>query len=314
MSLGSTAAQNTVGAGTDTLSNFENLLGTAFNDTLNGNGLDNLIEGGAGNDVMNASTGTDTLSYWNATAAVTVSLALTTAQVTGGAGTDTILNFENLLGSAFNDTLTGSTANNLIEGGAGNDIMNGGAGVDTASYSAATAAVTVSLALTAAQNTVGAGTDTLSAFENLAGSKFNDALTGSNAANIIEGGAGSDVINGGLGNDTLWGETGADFFLFNSVLGAANVDTIADFSITDDTIRLENTGTGLFNALTTTGTLAADAFYIGPAAHSTTDRIIYDMLTGKLFYDADGSGVTAAIQFATVAPALSLTNADFVVI
>ena len=55
------------------------------------------------------------------------------------------------------------------------------------SYEHALAGVTVSLAVTAAQNTVGAGTDTLSGFENLMGSAFNDALTGSTAANVLMG-------------------------------------------------------------------------------------------------------------------------------
>jgi Ca2+-binding RTX toxin-like protein len=40
-------------------------------------------------------------------AGVTVSLATVAPQVTGGSGTDTVLNFENLTGSAFNDVLTG---------------------------------------------------------------------------------------------------------------------------------------------------------------------------------------------------------------
>ena len=43
-------AQNTVGAGTDTLFNFENLTGSAFNDTLTGNGSANILSGLAGND------------------------------------------------------------------------------------------------------------------------------------------------------------------------------------------------------------------------------------------------------------------------
>jgi hypothetical protein len=37
---------------------------------------------------------------------VTVSLLLATPQVTGGSGTDTLANIENLIGSSYNDTLT----------------------------------------------------------------------------------------------------------------------------------------------------------------------------------------------------------------
>ena len=67
------------------------------------------------------------------------------------------------------------------------------AGSDTASYADATAGVTVSLAIAAAQNTIGAGVDTLVNFENLTGSNFNDTLTGNSVANILNGGAGNDT-------------------------------------------------------------------------------------------------------------------------
>ena len=62
---------------------------------------------------------------------MTVSLARTTSQTTGGAGSDRLSNFENLIGSDFNDNLTGSTAANRIDGGLGNDTLTGGQGVDT---------------------------------------------------------------------------------------------------------------------------------------------------------------------------------------
>ncbi len=202
VNLNTKSAQNTVGAGTDILQNIENIIGSSFNDTLTGNTGANVIEGGAGNDIMNGSTGIDTASYERATAAVNVSLLVTTAQNTLGAGTDTLTAFENIRGSAFNDILTGDANNNVIEGGAGNDALSAGAGIDTASYERASAAVTVNLSLVAAQNTVGAGTDTLSGFESLTGSSFNDTLTGDGFNNTLDGGLGNDVLNGGAGTDT----------------------------------------------------------------------------------------------------------------
>ena len=53
-------------------------------------------------------------------------------------------------------------------------MLIGAGGVDTVRYAAAAAGVTVNLSVTTAQNTVGAGLDTLSGFENLSGSAFND--------------------------------------------------------------------------------------------------------------------------------------------
>ncbi len=70
--------------------------------------------------------------------------------------------------------------------------------------------MTVSLAITTAQNTVGSGTDTLTNIENLTGSNLNDTLTGNAAANILNGGAGNDTLNGGAGNNSLIGAAGTD--------------------------------------------------------------------------------------------------------
>jgi Ca2+-binding RTX toxin-like protein len=59
---------------------------------------------------------------------VQVSLALTTAQATGGSGSDRLIGIENLTGSAYADHLTGNSAANVLNGGAGNDTLDGGAG------------------------------------------------------------------------------------------------------------------------------------------------------------------------------------------
>lgn len=262
VNLSLSTAQNTGGAGIDTVLAFENLTGSSFNDVLTGNaganiilgGVGNdIIDGGAGNDTLDGGAGVDTASYASASAAVKVSLAVTTVQNTGGAGNDTLIGIENLSGSAFNDTLTGNAGANIISGGAGNDIidggagndtLDGGAGVDTASYAGATAAVKVSLAVTTAQATGGAGSDTLIGIENLTGSAFNDTLTGDAGANTILGGAGDDAINGGLGDDRLDGGAGVDTLTYAGVAaavavslslttaqntGGAGVDTISAF-------------------------------------------------------------------------------------
>ena len=248
VNLATTTAQNTVGAGTDTITTVENVIGSAYNDTITGNSSANLIQGGAGDDALNGAGGTDTLSYSEATSGITVSLAVGTAQNTGGAGTDTISNFENLTGSEFNDTLTGSSiantinglgGNDVIEGGAGNDILDGGGGTDTLTYVNAASAVTVNLSTASSQNTGGAGSDTISNFENLTGSAYNDTLTGNSSGNVLYGGAGTDTISGGDGNDFLYGGAGvdtlaggndADTFILKAVDAFASVDTISDFN------------------------------------------------------------------------------------
>ncbi len=321
VNLSVTTAQNTIGAGTDTVSGFENLTGSAFDDILTGDANVNIIDGGAGNDTIQGGagndtliggTGTDRLTYAAATAAVTVNLATLTAQNTVAAGTDTISGFENLTGSAFNDTLTGNTGNNVIEGGAGNDTINGSTGTDTLSYTGAASGVTVNLALTTAQNTISAGTDTVSNFENLTGSVFDDVLTGNTGVNIIDGGAGNDIINGGSGNDTirgglgndtliggagidtLYGEGDADIFLFEVATAFSAQDTVADFSIAQgDKINIASLLVG-YNPTQS----AIDNFvnFTAAGANST------------LAVDRDGTGTSYAMQ--TVATLTGVTGLD----
>jgi Ca2+-binding RTX toxin-like protein len=136
-------------------------------------------------------------------------------------------------------------------------------------------------------------------------------LTGNELGQSVTGNAGRNIIDGKGGIDTLWGKAGADTFVFSTALGTRDVDIIGDFNARDDTIRLDN---DVFTGLAA-GTLARGAFVTGAAAKDADDRIIYDPASRKLFYDPDGSGAQAAVQFAEVnGPNLQLTYADFVVI
>ena len=206
-------ASNTGAAAGDVYISIENLRGTASNDTLIGDGNNNVLEGGLGNDTLDGGGGFNTASYEHATAGVTVSLNMPLQQNTIGAGLDTLSNFEALLGSSFNDTLTGN-GSSVLEGGPGDDTLIGQAGGnDTASYEHATGSITVDLSNSAAQNTGGAGADTLTNIANLTGSQFDDTLTGNS------------------GNNTLFGNGGNDTFVFNAAIGH---DTIGDFMTGND--------------------------------------------------------------------------------
>lgn len=221
---------------------------------------------------------------------------------------------DNISGFAGDDQLDGGNGNDSIAGGLGADTLIGGVGIDRVFYSASTTGVTVSLQ-TASLNTGEAKGDTFSSIENLTGSNFNDSLFGNSGANAISGGTGNDIIKGYGGLDSLTGGAGNDTFVFDTALNATtNVDTITDYNVVADTIQLEN---AIFTTLTATGVLAATAFVKNTAgvAADSSDRIIYETDTGKLFYDQDGNGAAfAGIQFAKLAPGLALTNADFFII
>ena len=295
----------TAGAGDDLLTGQDGndtLSGGVGNDALWGDVGNDTLSGGSGNDTIDGgAAGSDTATYADATAGVTVSLAITTAQNTVGAGTDTVINIENLTGSNLNDTLTGNTAANFLNGGAGNDILaagagndaliggvgsdalaggagndfldGGAAGSDTASYFDATAGVTVSLANAAAQNTIGAGVDTLVNFENLTGSNYNDTLSGNSLANILNGGAGNDALIGAAGNDSLIGGIGND-----ALAGGAGNDSLDGGAAGSDTASYADATAGV----TVNLAIATAQNTVG----SGTDTLFnFENLTGSNFND-----------------------------
>jgi Tol biopolymer transport system component len=84
------------------------------------------------------------------------------------------------------------------------------------------------------------GSDNISGLDGddtLVGRQGNDILNGGGGSDNLSGGKGFDTLNGGLGNDILVGGAGNDVFVLGAGLG---VDTISDFTNSQDTIQLIN--------------------------------------------------------------------------
>ncbi len=334
-------------AGNDSLS------GGLGNDSLNGGAGNDTMVGGLGDDTYVVDVATDVITElvgegtdlvqsavtFSLAALVNVeNLALTGSAAINGSGND----LSNLLsGNAAANNLSGGAGNDSLNGGAGSDTMVGGVGDDTFVVDVATDVITelagegsdlVQSSITfslAAQSNVENLTLTGTTAVNGSGNALNNLITGNSAANTLNGGdgndslvgaAGNDSLNGGAGNDLLTGGVGADIYRFDTALNAStNVDRITDFTpttsaATTDLIQLENTGVGLFTAITATGTLAAAAFINGAAFTTAAQRIRYESTTGNLFYDADGSGIAqGSTLFATLNSGLAMTNAQFTV-
>jgi Ca2+-binding RTX toxin-like protein len=287
VSLAVTAAQNTSGAGTDTITGVRNVDGTPFDDTLTGEGSANVINGfdgadrltgGLGDDTLSGGSGSDTADYASSTAAVTVALDQGT-QDTIGAGTDTLLGFENLTGGSAADVLAGDGAPNAIRGLAGNDVvdgrggddgLDGGTGTDTVSLESAVSGTTIDLET---GRSVGDGTDTLVSFESATGSPFNDVLIGSTLANAMDGGLGEDTVDysKSIGGVSLNLQT-------NAVTGAGGTDTLAEIEnavgSTYDDVMVGNTRPNTLRGATGDDTLngaGADDTVDGGAGIDTVD-------------------------------------------
>jgi len=143
----------------------------------------------------------------------------------------------------------------------------------------------------------------------LSGAQGHDALVGDETANILMGYKGKDTLTGGAGQDIFVFDT--KLAKTNKLNKKQNLDKITDFVVADDTIHLKKS---VFSKIKKTGVLKKGEFYVGTKAHDRDDHVIYNKKTGALFYDPDGTGAKEAIQFATLAKNLKLTNLDFFVV
>jgi len=241
-------------------------------------------------------------------------------------------------GNNENNTLTGNNAANTLDGMDGTDTLIGGAGNDTyvvdsttdtiieaanggkdivrslVNFSLASISNVENLTLMGSDNIDGVGNTGSnnitgnSANNVLSGDAGNDALIGGAGDDTLDGGAGNDTLSGGdgvdlliggLGKDLLTGGSGTDKFRFEKVLGKTNIDTITDFATGIDRIELDD---AIFRKFIGDSDLS-DNFVSGSTgvkALDSNDHLIFNTTTGALFYDPDGSGKGAMIQFATL--------------
>jgi Ca2+-binding RTX toxin-like protein len=178
----------------------DNLVGTSGWDSINGLAGDDALKGGGGADYLDGWGGIDSAVYADSNVGVTVSLATDGGYGRGYDGTaqgDTLVNIENLYGSAFDDALTGDRLGNSLfglsgddnlDGGFGNDLLNGGDGEDT-----------------------------------LKGGGGADVLYGDIGSDTLKGGGGADVLNGGAG----WEFDTADYTLSSAGVFVSLIDNTA---------------------------------------------------------------------------------------
>ncbi len=145
-----------------------------------------------------------------------------------------------------------------------------------------------------------------------------DEVYGGTDDDTLSGGSGADRLSGGEGSDILRGGSGKDIFVFDMRPSkTTNLDRIADFSVKDDSLWLDNK---VFTKLGKKGTedkpaqLNKSFFTIGSKAKDKNDYVVYDKTKGVLSYDADGSGGGKAVEIAKLSKNLKLTYTDFFVI
>lgn len=254
-----------------------------------------------------------------------------TGLVNGGDGTDTLLGgdgAERFFGGKEDDEIDGGAGSDTIQGGLGADLLEGGAGIDLLSYRESNAAVSVNLGTGDATGGTATG-DTISGFEGLIGSTYNDTLLGGNGAERLLGDAGADYLAGGIGNDRLTGDAGADtlvggagadvlrggdqadIFVFaavsQSTVAALGRDRILDFQAGVDDIQLAAIDAA-------TGMAGNQAFvFLGTAAFSGVQgQLRYEQTAGFTQVTGDVNGDKAADFAILLDGLLTLTAGDFV--
>ena len=228
---------------------------------------------------------------------------------------------DELYGDQGDDSLKGGGGHDVLNGGPGADMLDGGPGIDTADYSDSAAGVHILLSRGAGFGGDAVG-DQFNSIENLNGSAYADELTATNGTNVLKGRDGNDTLrgldgfdtlHGGRGDDILYGGEAGDVFVFDTALNVAtNVDAIMDFNPANDFISIDDK---IFSNLATGPghVLIGQEFCVDATAQQADDRIIYDIGTGAISYDSDGTGAAAQVQFASVTPGTVLDNGNFLV-
>ena len=184
----------------------ENAIGGFGSDTINGNALNNAIEGNGGADRVFAGAGNDTVDG-----------GAGSGYLRGDEGSDSLLggsSFDEINGNMGNDTGFGGVGDDWVVGGKDQDVLYGNHGADLV-------------------------------YGNLGddvciGGDGADILRGGQGADSLMGDAGDDYVSGDRGNDTVAGGAGADFF--HSFTGA-ETDRVTDFNFAEGDRVLLDPGT-----------------------------------------------------------------------
>ena len=195
----------------------DTVIAGAGDDVVNaGSGRDH-VSGGTGDDVINGGRGSDTLNGDDGDDYLMGRRGHD--QIAGGEGDDEINggNGRDLLdGGAGDDDITGGNSADVIHGGEGDDVLHGQRGRDFID-----------------------GDD---GDDELLGGRGHDTLLGGAGDDWLDGGRRQDHLVGGAGNDELIGGRGRDLFVFESLDSGQSLgfDVVQDFRTGHDALHVSD--------------------------------------------------------------------------
>jgi len=277
ISAGASAVINAASFGTavnlqTTLTGALTFTGSSNNDTVLGSAGNDSITIGEGADSVNGGAGTDLVSFAGRALGISVTNAgSSSATVTNSLGVTqgTIVNFERITGTSYDDTITGASAADTLTGGSGNDSLVGGDGIDSIDG--------------------GLGNDTI------------DGGTGTDR-DTLTGGGGNDIFVFYDGSSDAVAKvsgsiTAGDVLTATNTINLANVDVITDFLANDvlrfttvhamtkaaDKTMTDNTAvyiTGTYDTLSGTFT---------PATYTSSSTLPTTLFGTLVMYDSNAS-------------------------
>ena len=221
--------------------------------------------------------------------------------INGGAGNDVIIASSStvstiLRGDAGNDTLTGSDFSDTLSGGLGSDLLNGGGGIDTVAEGDASKLTLKNTLLT------GRGNDTLTSIERavLTGNASNNLLDASAftlGSVTLFGGDGNDTLLGGSSDDSFDGGDGVDIVRQHSTgnqtiagdtliatLTGVGTDMLASVEAAQliglGRLGLELEASGFSGAVTLVGTSGNDTLTGGSGGNALIGNTGHDSVSG----------------------------------
>ncbi len=310
------AGQDTLegGNGDDLLSGqqgIDELFGGLGQDTLYGGDQDDVLWGEDGDDLLYGDTGNDELNTGTGNNAAF-----------GGAGNDLVygdLGDDQLYGDDGNDLLFAGAGDDTISGGRGSDViqagdgddviyldngkelMSGGAGNDTFVFTQKPLVAGTVFKSNSHSFTLDFTTKVLyeKSILSLLDHKYYEIGT-LNLGATVDYRLFYSQKTGGLVYETHPSKPLSAYF---------NNPTILDFVVGEDVLQFDvNVFTGLSDVAT--------QFRAGSSntATSSTDRLIYNQVTGDLFYDVDGSGSQPIYHVITLQGQPLLTASDIVLV
>ena len=300
--LSTSLIQNTISAGNDTLINIENLIGSGFDDLLIGSSVANAISGGGGNDIIYGSNGNDLLDGGagahdtvNYSKLGPVKLGAQGSVSKGSLGVDQLVGVEKIVGfSLGGDVIDLSPAGTAATGGAVVNLASSAS--PNVSFSVLNGTATLALQFTVSQ------------FEDVIGTAFNDSIIGNTSNNNIRGGSGKDTLTGFGGVNSI------DTFQLTSFADslAANFDVVTDYQAGD---RLDRPG--VFNTVLTSASLFT-SFTAIPSTFAANTSLAFKLTTGPLgtyvAFNDNTAGFNAALDSIVFLQGYNISSSNTVTI